>query len=174
MIQHKQESAYDSPWSIRQRIMMMMWNSCWSIFCSWTPKPFNGWRVMWLKMFGARIYGKPFVHQRARIQIPWNLEMHHRSALGDRAHAYSLGKIIIREEATVAQEVYLCTGTHDFSSPAKNLITDTIIVERNVFIGVRAIVLPGVTIGENSIVGAGSIVTKNVRPDTVVKGNPAR
>ena len=47
-------------------------------------------------------------------------------------------------------------------------------VKDNVFIGARALIMPGVTIGENSIVAAGSVVTKEVRPSTVVVGNPSR
>jgi len=49
-----------------------------------------------------------------------------------------------------------------------------IIVEDNCFIGTKAIILPNVTIGKNSIVGAGSVVTKNVPPNSVVAGNPAK
>ncbi len=47
-------------------------------------------------------------------------------------------------------------------------------IGKNVWIGSGAIVLPGVTIGDNSIVGAGSVVTKNVEPNSVVAGNPAK
>lgn len=49
-----------------------------------------------------------------------------------------------------------------------------IVIEDNCFIGMRSIILPGVTIGENSIVAAGSVVTKNVPPNSVVGGVPAR
>lgn len=49
-----------------------------------------------------------------------------------------------------------------------------IAVEDNCFIGMNSIILPGVTIGPNSIVAAGSVVTKNVAPNTVVAGNPAK
>ncbi len=153
---------------------MLLWEYVWTLLCSWTPKPANRWRVFWLKAFGATIYGRPFVHQRARIQIPWNLILHDHACLGDRANAYSLGIIEIREHATVAQEVYLCTGTHAFDQPAMNLITLPIVIEPHVFIGARAFIMPGVTIGERSIVGACSVVTKSVRPGTTVKGNPAK
>ena len=64
----------------------------------------------------------PFIHSSARIQIPWNLTMNIVHVLGERANAYSLGKIEIAEGATVAQEAYLCTGTHEFSNPALQLI----------------------------------------------------
>jgi putative colanic acid biosynthesis acetyltransferase WcaF len=171
---HKQVTPFDSPWSITQRIKMVCWEYLWAVLCSWTPKPFNKWRLFWLKVFGAKIFGTPFVHQRARIQIPWNLTMHNRAALGDRANAYTLGKIEIFQHATVAQEAYLNTGTHAFQEPAKNLLTAPISIGAHAFIGARAFIMPGISIGEYAIVGACSIVTKNVSANTIVKGNPAR
>ena len=47
-------------------------------------------------------------------------------------------------------------------------------IKRNVWIGANATILPGVTIGENAVVGAGSVVTKDVPDNAVVAGNPAR
>lgn len=173
MNEHKQKSAYSSPWSVKHRLRMVLWEYFWLVLCSWTPKPANPWRLFWLKAFGAKIYGKPFVHQRARIQIPWNVTLHNRAALGDRTNAYSLGEIIIHEHATVAQEAYICTGTHAFDKPEFNLITQPIIIEARAFIGARAFIMPGVTIGEGAIVGACSVVTKSVMPGITVKGNPA-
>ena len=170
---HHQNDAYASPWSFSHRIRMVLWEYVWLLLCSWTPKPANAWRVFWLKAFGATIHGHPFVHQRARIQIPWNLTLHDRAALGDRTNAYSLGPIIIGEHATVAQEAYICTGTHDFSQETLNLATAPIVIGPHAFIGARAFILPGVTIGEHAIVGACSVVTRSVKANTVVRGNPA-
>jgi putative colanic acid biosynthesis acetyltransferase WcaF len=155
-----------------QKIKMLLWQYVWYIGCAWTPKPANGWRLFWLKIFGARISGKPFVHQRARILIPWNLTMHHRSCVGDRANIYSLGKIEIREYATVAQEAYICTGTHRFDKRKMNLVTAPIIIEENAFIGARAFLNPGVTIGKYCVVGAGSMVTKDMPDWMICAGNP--
>lgn len=171
---HSQASPYDSPWSLSQRVKMVMWEYVWLLLCSWTPKPANAWRLFWLKAFGAQINGRPFVHQRARIQIPWNLIMHDRSALGDRANAYSLGIIEIHEHATVAQEAYICTGTHAFDQPAMNLMTAPVVIGAHAFIGARAFILPGVSVGQYAVVGACSVVTKSVPDKVTVKGNPAR
>ena len=127
-----------------------------------------------LKAFGANLSGMPFIHSMARIQIPWNLTMKHRACLGDCANAYSLGKIEILEGATIAQEVYLCTGTHDFNDPTLQLITKPIKIGKNSFIGARAMILPGVCIGDRAIVGAMSVVPKDVADHQVVAGNPAK
>ena len=127
-----------------------------------------------LKVFGANLSGMPFIHSTARIQIPWNLTMKHRACLGERANAYSLGKIEIQEGATSAQDAYLCTGTHDFNDPSLQLIAKPITIGKNSFIGARAMILPGVSIGNQAIVGAMSVVSKDVPDHQVVAGNPAK
>lgn len=171
---YTQLSPYHSPWTLGQRLKMFAWEYVWLLLCSWTPKPANPWRIAWLKLFGAEIHGQPFVHQRARIQIPWNLTLRDRACLGDRANAYSLGRIDIHEHATIAQEAYICTGTHAFDQPARNLVTAPIVIRAHAFVGARAFIMPGVEIGEHAIVGACSVVTKDVVPGAVVAGNPAR
>ncbi len=153
---------------------MFCWDLCWVFFCLWTPKPFNGWRLLWLRLFGARISGRPFVHQRARIAIPWHLELHDRACVGDRANLYSLGQITLEEGCIIAQEAYLCTGDHDLTAAQKPLITAPIIIQSHAFIGARAMILKGVTVGQRAVVGACSVVTRNVPAATTVTGNPAR
>jgi putative colanic acid biosynthesis acetyltransferase WcaF len=100
--------------------------------------------------------------------------MFDRACLGDRANAYSLGEIHILARATVAQEAYICTGTHDFSDPEMPLKVKKIVIGENAFIGARAFLLPGVVIGSGAIVGACSVVTRDVPPGATVMGNPAQ
>jgi len=169
-----QKSAYDSPWSGSNRLLRVLWEFCWFVFCVWTPKPLNPWRLFWLRVFDARIEGTPFVHQRARIAVPWNLILHDRACLGDRANAYSLGQIEIGARATVAQEAYLSAGTHDFDDPNLPLVAGKIIIGEDAFIGARAFVLPGVQIGARSVVGACSVVTKDIPENVIAAGNPCR
>lgn len=89
----------------------------------------------------------------------------------DYSHCWLIN---IGNNVTIAPEVYLLA--HDASTKKLNGYTKigSIQIKDNVFIGARAIILPGVTIGENSIVTAGSLVTKSVPAHSVVAGNPAR
>jgi putative colanic acid biosynthesis acetyltransferase WcaF len=170
---HAQTSPYDSPWSLREKGALMLWQLCWPLCCAWTPKPLNRWRLFWLRLFGATLHGRPFVHSRARIAMPWNLTLHDRACLGDRANAYSLGEIEIHADATIAQEAYLCTGTHQFDQPNRPLQTAKITVGPGAFVCARAFVLPGVAIGARAIVAACAVVTRDVPDDARVGGNPA-
>lgn len=174
LVKPDQASAQESPWPAHDRVLRLLWEFSWFVFCEWTPKPLNPWRLFWLRLFGAKIQGTPFVHQRARIAIPWNLTLHDRACLGDRANAYTLGEIEIGPRATVAQEAYLSTGTHDFARPEIPLVTAKITIGEDAFIGARAFVMPGITIGSRSVIGACSVVTRDVPSDVTAAGNPCK
>lgn len=170
----RQAPGTTTPWSTGARLQALLWQIAWTTLCVWTPKPLNFWRLFVLRCFGATIHGTPFVHQRARIQLPWNVELHDRACVGDRANLYSLDRITLHTGALVAQEAYLCTGTHDLQDPEWPLVTAPIVVHASAFVGARAFVLPGVTIGPRAVIGAMSVVTRDVAEGATVRGNPAR
>jgi putative colanic acid biosynthesis acetyltransferase WcaF len=170
----QQDSRYKSPRNVCELLLQTIWQYCWVLFCSWTPKPLNFWRLFWLRLFGAKLHGKPFVHPLARINTPWNLTMHDRSALGERANAYALGEIELKARCTVAQEVYLCAATHDFDHESLPLKTGKITVGEDAFLGARAFLMPGISIGAGTVIGACSVVTRDVPEWTIAAGNPCR
>lgn len=176
LVRRDQSDAYSSSWSLQTRIKIGLWAIVWLTLFRPTPKfwPFTRWRVFLLRLFGARITGNPFISAAARIKMPWHLEVHDRACISPGAEIYNLGHCIIRERANVTQYAYLCGGTHDLSDPDLPLVVGTIDVGADVFIGARAMVLPGVTIGEGAVVGAGSVVTRDVPPWMICAGNPCR
>ena len=169
-----QMDAHGSPWSLGNRILRLVWEFCWALFCMWTPKPLNGWRLVWLRLFRAKIHGRPFVHQRARISIPWNLTIHDRAMLGDRANINTLGEIEIGARTIVAQEAYLSSGSHDFDRRALPLVVAKITIGDDAFVGARTFVMAGVSIGNRALIGACSVVTKDIPDNVVAAGNPCR
>lgn len=85
------------------------------------------------------------------------------------------GGITIGDNAFIGPQSRLITENHGLSpDERRSMINKPIVLENNVWIGAGATVLPGVTIGENSVVGAGAVVTKDVPKNTVVAGNPAK
>ncbi|MDE5808192.1 MAG: galactoside O-acetyltransferase [Muribaculaceae bacterium] len=85
----------------------------------------------------------------------------------------SAGGIKIGEGTMIAANVQLISNNHDLYD--RQVITcKPVHIGKNVWIGAGATILPGVTIGDNAVVGAASVVTKDVAADTIVAGNPAR
>lgn len=174
VVAKQQANAYSSPWPLTVRLKGALWSVVQSTLFKLSPKPLNAWRLFLLKRFGATIKGRPFVSQAARIVMPWHLTLEDRSTLAPGAEAYCLGEVILRERCTIAQYAYLCTGTHDLEDARTPLMTGCIEVRPDVFVGAKALVLPGVILGEGCIVGAGAVVARDTDPWSIVVGNPAR
>jgi len=87
----------------------------------------------------------------------------------------SLGRIIIEDEVLIGPKVNLITESHPLNPvDRKALLVKPVVIKRNAWIGVGATILPGVTVGENAVVAAGSVVSKDVPANSVVAGVPAK
>ena len=169
-----QDGRYASPWPTSVRLRTFLWRVVWCVLFRTTPKPLNGWRLLLLRLFGARISGRPFVAAGSFVTMPWQFEMHDRACLAPGAEVYNLGPVRLEHDCTIAQQVYLCGGTHDVDDPNLPLVVGEIIVGPHVFIGARAFVMPGVHIAEGAVIGACSVVTRDVPEYAVCAGNPCR
>jgi len=143
-------------------------------FFKYSPRICFRWRALLLKLLGAKIGQKVHIYNSATIYFPWNLEIGDWSAIGEDALIYNLGQVKIGTYTTISQRSHLCAGTHDYSRPDLPLIKTPIMVGDNVWVCADAFIGPGVTVGDNSIVGARAVVTKDVDHSTIVAGNPAR
>jgi acetyltransferase-like isoleucine patch superfamily enzyme len=103
------------------------------------------------------------------ISIGKNVFINHACSFLD------LGGITIEDQVLIGPRVNLVTENHP-ADPAerRSLITKPIVIKRNAWIGASATILPGVTIGENAIVAAGAVVSKDVPANTIVGGIPAK
>ncbi|MEO5950999.1 MAG: acyltransferase [Chloroflexia bacterium] len=84
------------------------------------------------------------------------------------------GGLTIGDYVDISAGVWILTDSHDMSDPLFREILAPVTIGNHVWIGSRALILPGVTIGEGAVVAAGAVVAGNVEPFTVVAGVPAR
>jgi acetyltransferase-like isoleucine patch superfamily enzyme len=89
---------------------------------------------------------------------------------------YDLGGLDIADDVMIGPNVSIITSGHPLEPSRRRafVIAKPIVIERNVWIAADATIIGGITVGENSVVAAGSVVTKDVPPNTLVAGNPAR
>ncbi|WP_213805520.1 DapH/DapD/GlmU-related protein [Granulicella sp. dw_53] len=95
--------------------------------------------------------------------------------INNLCHLFAGGNITIGPRTMISASCSLTSTTHSQAVSARSrMINIPINIGADVWLGTGAIVLPGISIGEGAIIGAGAVVTKNVAPRTIVVGNPAR
>ena len=112
-----------------------------------------------------------------RCKMSFDIKLGSRSSIGD--NSYLQGNIQIGDDVMIAPQVMFIAGNHNFSNLdiPMNRQGDSekgIIVEDNVWIGARAIILDGVRIRKGTVIGAGSVVTKSTEENMIVAGTPAK
>jgi putative colanic acid biosynthesis acetyltransferase WcaF len=106
--------------------------------------------------------------------MPWNLTISDIVALGVGVNVYNFSHVAIGRQVLISQNVFLCTGTHDYQHRDMPLCYKGIIIEPFAWVAANVFIGPGVTVHEGGVVGACSVVTRDTPAWTVVAGNPAR
>lgn len=156
--------------------------SIWILISFFLFKPlgtkfFRKWRIFLLKMFGAKIQWDSEVYSSVKIWAPWNIKMGHRACLGPDVICYNQDNVILEDDVVVSQYSYLCTASHDvnmLNTANDSLIIAPITIKEKAWIGSRAFIGLGVTIGKAAVVGATASVYKDVEDNHIVGGNPAK
>lgn len=160
--------------SFRNRLARQCWNTVAVLFFRFSPRSCHAWRALLLRAFGAKLGARCHIYPRAVVWAPWNLECGDDVCIADDAEIHNPSPVKLGARTVISQGAYLCSASHDYTCWEFSLTSAPIIVGQGAWIAARAIVLMGVTIGGQSVIGAGSVVTKNVPPRVVCAGNPSR
>ena len=161
-----------NPYMMKERCGRVLWFFFYRVFYRLVPRYFNGWHRFWLRRFGASVGKGCIIYPSAEIQFPWRLMLKDYCVIGWNVRIYNLGMVTIGKHAVLSQYVYLCAGTHDYLNPQMPLLRPPIEIGDGCWIATEVFVGPNVKIGENSVVGARSVVMSNLSSDKVCYGNP--
>jgi len=136
--------------------------------------PSHNFRKFIYRIFGIKIGKGSTIHMKARFYDPRNIVIGEDTIIGEGAVLDGRDKLLIGNHVDIATDVMIYNSQHDVNQENFVATNESVKIEDYVFIGPRAIILAGVTIGRGAIVGAGAVVTKDVPPYAIVGGVPAK
>jgi putative colanic acid biosynthesis acetyltransferase WcaF len=162
------------PYGLGEYLRRLLWNIVQATVFRWSAGRAYRWRRLLLRLFGARMAHGAAVRPSVRIMHPWLLQMDVHAMLGDGVVVYNLGPVSVGQHTIISHESYICAGTHDYTRPDLPLLRPPIRIGAGVWVCAQAFIGPGVTVGDNSVIGARAVVVKDVPAGVVAAGNPAR
>jgi putative colanic acid biosynthesis acetyltransferase WcaF len=139
-----------------------------------SPQAVYGWRRWLLRRFGAKIGKGVLIRPTAVVTFPWKLSIGDWSWIGDNVTLYTLGDITISDNVVVSQHSYICSGSHDYQSPAFDIFARAVHIESEVWLASDVFVSPGVRIMRGAVVGARSLVLHDLPEMMICAGHPAK
>lgn len=139
-----------------------------------SPQFMYGWRRSLLRLFGANIGNNVLIRPTAKILYPWKLTIGDWSWIGDDVTLYNMANIKIGEHCVISQKSYLCTSSHDHAKSSFNIFAKAIEIQDETWVAADVFIAPGVTIGGGTVVGFRSTVNKDLPPNMICYGNPAK
>ncbi len=163
-----------TPYPRSEVLRRELWRLVQATLFRWSPRPLHGFRAGLLRFFGATVPepSQVVVFPTARITFPWRLTLEPRSMVGPGVTLYNPGPITLRRGANLSQGCHLCAGSHDYRRWSMPLTARPIVIGENAWLAAEVFVGPGVTIGELCVVGARSVVVRDLPAATVCAGNP--
>jgi putative colanic acid biosynthesis acetyltransferase WcaF len=160
--------------SLQNKIRRIFWNICYALFYRLSPRPLHGWRAMLLRAFGAKLGTACHFYPKGKIWAPWNLICEDRVTLADDAELYNPSPLFLGSHAIVSQGAYICGATHLYNEISFRLVSFPMRLGAYSWICARAVVNPGVNVGNGAILALGSLATRNLEPFGIYAGVPAR
>lgn len=171
---HNQDTFTGPSFSLRNRLARVAWGVVAGTVFRLSPKPVHAWRSFLLRCFGAKVGRGVHVYPGVKIWAPWNLELADECGIANGAILYSQGKITVGRRAVISQGAHLVTGTHDYTQAGFPLVTSPIRIGEHAWVAAEAFIHPGVTVHDGCVIGARSVVTRDMPAWTVCAGHPCQ
>lgn len=136
--------------------------------------PSHCFRRFCYRLFGIKIGKGSTIHMWANFFNPKGIEIGEDTIIGDHCFLDGRAPIKIGNHVDIASQVLIYNSKHDINDTEFKAVEAPVEIEDYVFIGPRAIIMPGKKIGRGAVVAAGAIVTHDVPPGKIVAGVPAR
>lgn len=150
-----------------------LWLAVQGLFvATWLPG--SALRLVALRLFGAEIGAGVRLKPGLRVKFPWRLTVGNHAWIGENVWIDNLAPVHIGSHCCVSQGAYLCTGSHDWKREGFDLITRPIRLEDQAWICAKAVVGPGVTVGQGAVLALGGVATGDLAPWQVHQGVPAK
>lgn len=170
----KYQPVQSTPFSLKTKVLSRLWRFFWCVFYRPSPWFFYKYRVFLLNIFGANVSYRAKPANSAFIEYPWNLSMDYQSSIGENSWIYCLDKITISKYSCIGQNCKLIAGSHNYKSRNFELVTAPINIGQGCWLTSSVTVLMGVDIGDYTVVGINSLVTKSINANLVVVGSPVK
>ncbi len=155
-------------------LKQILWLFIGDFLCRTHLIPLSTFKVLVLRLFGAEIGRGVVIKPGVKVKFPWRLKVGDHVWIGENAWIDNVAPVTIKNHVCISQDVYLCTGNHDWRDPSFALLTGEIHLEESSWIAARAVVGPKVKVGRGAVLGLGSVASQSLEPMTIYFGNPAR
>ncbi|MDZ4816245.1 MAG: WcaF family extracellular polysaccharide biosynthesis acetyltransferase [Verrucomicrobiota bacterium] len=132
----------------------------------------NDLKLTLLRLFGATVGKGVIIRPRVNITFPWKLEIGNHSWIGEEVYILNLEFVTIGNHCTISQRAFICTGNHDFRTEDMTYTGKPIVIGDGTWICAQVFVGPGVQIGADSVITAGSVAVSDVPANSISQGNP--
>jgi putative colanic acid biosynthesis acetyltransferase WcaF len=159
--------------SANTRARRLTWNLIRALLYRPSPRPMHAWRALLLRSFGAKLGPGCKFYPGSKVWAPWNLECADLVTAADGVEIYNPAPIRFGSHAILSQDSFVCGATHDYDDPAFPLLAYAMEFGPYTWVCARASVGPGVSMGEGSVLGLGSVATRDLEPWSIYAGVPA-
>ena len=159
--------------SIRFRLILLIWFPFQNLFLR-SPLFPSAFRPLVLRAFGSSVGKGTFIRRGVRIHFPWNLTIGDDCWIGEEVWFINHEKVTIGSNVCISQRSIVCSGGHDYRSAYLEFAHKPIEIKDGAWVCLDAKVLPGVTIGECSVISAGEVVRKSVPNFSMLLGGHIR